>query len=758
MRKIAAFVVCTFLVLTLGFAFIHPTYLSLANWLGPVLGAPLLTTLSMVFLLLGDPLKFTVLAALWGGAAFLGGVIIRRRVGAVLTMLLIVLLLIPILATSIYDIAMIASDLGEAMSGGNPMEMLPPLPSGLTLAHLYEAPIIGKLMESALGMFQMGPSPNLQQLIMTMVSSLMIGVAAKLVIIIIASLIGVEAGKLMEPTFKPFSESIRVSLGGKPRTGPEDIPTLKEQLRILGMVIVILSGTLLALPHAIAEGDEDFYSENILGYADSSGRGYVGVLFIDSETSMEGLETDGLLAGVILSHEGIREALPYLIGMDMEGLESFANMIPPTIMVTVYVDVSPEDAGPRSEAVSSAFSDAYGVDLHQLMAFEPPMSFGDEVDLPQLTVVIYQSSADLGDLSETYLDQYLDNGGLVELIHEASNNGRLIPGATSDSADGSVLFSGFINLDTILDYIPEDAMENVTGFIPEDQMGLLGFSGGASFWNRGVESEEEGFDLLSLLGVEEEASFSDDSDMSLVLLAAPNGTDIGGEKGVPNVKITTSLPLDDPKIEFIYETLSNLGLLTLASPGESVEPSSFQISVTDVTLPLNIEISKTASTPSASPHEAVEVTITIRNEDDETMTDVSVDDATAISRYSLGARLTSGTTSVQWSEIGPGQSRSISYTLELGQSGVYSLSPANIAYTHEEKSFFEASDWLEVSVARPSAIAMGIGSILNMGETLAEVLDMVAGDNGGAILTASTAVVVLILAVLEFRNFRKWIG
>jgi hypothetical protein len=757
LRKIAAFVVCTFLVLTLGFEFIHPTYLSLANWLGPVLGAPLLTSLSMIYLLLGDPLKFMALVALWGGVAFLCGVIIRRRVGAVLTMLLIFLLLIPILATNIYDTAMIASNLAEAMSGGNPMEILPPLPSGLTLAHLYEAPIIGELIESALGMIQMGPSPNLQQLIMTMVSSLLIGVAAKLVIIILASLIGVEAGKLMEPTFKPFSESMRVSLGGKPRTGPEDIPTLKKQLKILGMIIVILSGNLLTLPHAMVEGDENFYSENILGYADSSGRGYIGDLFIDSETSMESLETDGLLAGVILSHVGIREALSDLTGMDMKGLESFANMIPPTIMVTVYIDVFPEDAGPRSEAVSSAFSDAYGVDLHQLMAFEPPVPFGDDVDLPQLTVVLYQSSADLKDLSETYLDQHLDNGGLAELIHEASSNGRLIPGTTSDSADGSVLFSGFINLDTILDYIPEDAMENVTDIIPEYQTGLLGFSGGVSFWDRGVESEDEGFDLLSLLGAEE-ASFSDDSDMSLVLLAAPNGTDIGGEEGVPNVKITTSLPLDDPKIEFIYEMLSNLGLLTLASPGEGVDTSSFQISVTGVTLPLNVEVSKTVSTQSASPHGAVEVTITIRNEDSEVMTDVSVDDAPAISGYSLGARLTSGTTSGQWSEISPGQSRTISYTMELGQSGIYSLSPANITYTHEEKKFSEASDWLEVSVDHPSAIAMGIGSIINMGKTLAEVLDMVMGGNGGIILMASTAVVILILAVIEFRNLRKWIG
>jgi hypothetical protein len=320
-----------------------------------------------------------------------------------------------------------------------------------------------------------------------------------------------------------------------------------------------------------------------------------------------------------------------------------------------------------------------------------------------------------------------------------------------------VLFSGFINLDTILDYIPEDAMENVTDIIPEYQTGLLGFSGGVSFWDRGVESEDEGFDLLSLLGAEE-ASFSDDSYMSLVLLAAPNGTDIGGEEGVPNVKITTSLPLDDPKIEFIYEMLSNLGLLTLASPGEGVDTSSFQISVTGVTLPLNVEVSKTVSTQSASPHGAVEVTITIRNEDSEVMTDVSVDDAPAISGYSLGARLTSGTTSGQWSEISPGQSRTISYTMELGQSGIYSLSPANITYTHEEKKFSEASDWLEVSVDHPSAIAMGIGSIINMGKTLAEVLDMVMGGNGGIILMASTAVVILILAVIEFRNLRKWIG
>jgi hypothetical protein len=758
LRKIAAFVVCTFLVLTLSFAFIHPAFLLLANWLGPVLGASLLTSLSMIYLLLGDPLKFMALVALWGGVAFLCGVIIRRRVGAVLTMLLVFLLLIPILASSVYDLAMTTSDLVEAMSGGNPMDVLPPLPSGLTLAHLYEAPIIGRLMESALGMFQMGPSPNLQQLIMTMVSSLLIGVAEKLVIIIFAALIGVEAGKLIEPVFKPLSESIRVGLGGKPRTSPGEIPTFKENLKPLGLVLVILSATLLASSYAMAEGGEDFYSEVLLGYADSSGRGYVGGLFLESGTPMDGVATDGLLAGIILSQEGVREALPDLVGMDMEEFDSLANMIPPTVMVTVYVDVPPEIAGPQSEAVSSAFSDVYGVDLHQLMAIEPPLPFGDETDLPPFTVVVYQSSAGLEKLSETYLGQFLDNEGLTELLQEASTNGRLVPGATPDSSDGSVLLSGFVNLGVIFEYIPEDAIENVTDFLPEGLTGLMGFSGGVSFWDRGIESAETGFDLLSLLGAEGEVSFSDDSDMSLVLLAAPNGTDLGGEAGAPNVKITTSLPPDDPKIELIYDMLSNLGLLTLASPEEDIDASSFQISVEGVILPLNVEVSKTVSTQVASPSGAVEVTITIKNDDTEAMKDVSLDDTSTLSGYSLSARLTSGTTSEHWGEIGPGESRSISYTMELSQGGVYSLSPAYITYTSEEKSFSESSDWLQVSVAQPSALALGMASIFKMGGTLTELLDMATGGNGSTLLMASTAVIVLILAVLEFRNFRRWIG
>ncbi len=137
---------------------------------------------------------------------------------------------------------------------------------------------------------------------------------------------------------------------------------------------------------------------------------------------------------------------------------------------------------------------------------------------------------------------------------------------------------------------------------------------------------------------------------------------------------------------------------------------------------------------------------------------MTLDDSSGLKGYMLSTRLVSGSISEHWSEIGPGQSRSMSYTVELGQGGVYSLSPATVAYTHEEMDFSDSSDWAEVSVSQPSALTMGIGSIFYTGGTLAEILDMATGGNGGTILMGATAVVVLILAVLEFLNFRKWIG
>ena len=117
---------------------IHPSFMSVADWLVPTLGSSLLNALAILYILLGNPLQFTALLVLWGGAAFLAGVLIRRRLGSVATILLVLVSLLVILGINLIDVGLTVSQIFEKFQGSNPLEALPPLPTGLTFADLYE--------------------------------------------------------------------------------------------------------------------------------------------------------------------------------------------------------------------------------------------------------------------------------------------------------------------------------------------------------------------------------------------------------------------------------------------------------------------------------------------------------------------------------------------------------------------------------------------------------------------------------------------
>jgi hypothetical protein len=140
------------------------------------------------------------------------------------------------------------------------------------------------------------------------------------------------------------------------------------------------------------------------------------------------------------------------------------------------------------------------------------------------------------------------------------------------------------------------------------------------------------------------------------------------------------------------------------------------------------------------------------------MRDVTIDDSETIARYQYSSRLVGGSTSGQWSRIGPGESKSISYSVEIGDSGVYSLTPAQIEYNNEDVEFSDASRGLETRVKRPSTLSLGVGSLVSTGEAASRLLDNVVGGSGGTLATGAIAVVALVLAFLEFLNLRKWLG
>jgi len=761
LRKTVAYFLGVLLAFTLGYVLLDPALLIIADWLGPMFGSSLLTLLATAFLLLGDPLRFAALSALWGGVAFLGGLIIRRRVGAILTMISVFLFFVPILAASIFNIVQTVSELLAAGGVQDPFTLLPPLPRGLSLATLMEAPIIGRVFEQLMGFMETGGPEGPQEVLTELVTPLMIDFAEKIVIICFAALVGAEVGKRIEGRFAPWSEALRIKLGGKPRPGSATVTAVSTMLTIF-LLLVAAPASVSFTPGAAAS-DDGFFSENLLGFVDEDGGAYVVDLFLDSEMSVGGVDMgslagEGLLAAVFVSHDSLLDNLPET-GMP-EGFDigSITSLMPPTALIVIYVDVPPEAAGERAEVISSAFSDAFDTSLSQLMAFSPPISNESGVELPPISIVMYQSSAELSEVADALLGQIpVERGGLAEVVEEAFENGRLIPGSTPDSADGTMFFTGFINLAMLSSYVPMEELDrfNVSSLLPSFDA-PLGLSGGVSFWENGVQAMPDNiFDPLHLLGVEAPVSFSSDAALSNVLIVAPNQTQEAGPEGQQVAKLTTSAPLADPQFA---QMMREQGVrLTVAPPGSTLGSSSFQI-IVSAPMPLNVQVAKQATPQVAPAGGEVQVAVTVRNDDDRPMEEVVLDDSASIQGYQMSVAIISGSTTGTWSVLRPGESRTLTYTLRLGSGGVYTLRPASVQYLHEGRTFSASSDSVEIRVPRPSAAAFVAGSVAASWAATAEALDVVTGGNGSTVLTASTLASLALLAFAEIRNFKKWLA
>ncbi len=776
MRKIIAFFLGIFLAFTLGYATLHQSFLVLTDWLGPIIGKSLSTALTVVYLLFGDPFQFPVITAVWAGVAFLGGLIIRKRVGAVITMIIVFFLFLPALAVSVYGIFERLSETGVLTASGNPLEVLPPLPSRFTIATLFEAPIIGKALEAVIEIIMRSPSEGFGlSVVMPLLTPFIIDFATKPIIIAIAALVGVEVGKRIEPAFMPYLESLRTKLGGEPRFMPTYMTRIKRWIKLQTTICLLLMTALTVFIPQVGSSDEVFYSESLIGLVDTEGRGYTSYLFMDSETSIGGLEAtdpaiEGLVASLIVSHEGITELLPDLLDV-AEGLDiqSLAVMAPPTFMVTIYLGVSIEEAEQRADTISSAFSSSFGVTLKKLTAFEPPF-FGDEgPQIPPLAFVLYQSSAELESVADEYIQQFTAHEGLADIIKGAYAKGRLTPEATQLSADGSAFVNGFFNLQPMIDYLltdggfpfPEGDV-NLLGVIEELSShleGPVGFSVGISFWEHGVRVTDDGygFNLLELLGVEESLVFTEESDFSFVVTAGLNLTGNYENFTRQNIKIFTSIFPEDLGIGEVFAPLSQMGVLTQVPPGSEVQASGLQLSISGVSFPLIVQVTKEASPLVVKSNSEIQVTVTVHNEDRAPMGDVKLGDDSTITRYPFSAELVSGSTSEYWGEISPGDSKTLAYTIKLKEAGVYCLDVARVAYTHSDKEFFESSDRLEVRVVRPNPASFTMSSLDTSWKTLSSLLDIPTGGKGSLIIVGSALLILAVLGFLEYRNYRKWI-
>jgi len=734
LRKIGAYLLGVFLLLLLGAVLLHPSLLAIADWLGPVIGSSVYGGMTMAFLMIGDPIGYPIILVIWLLVALVVGGIIRRRLGAVLVGLFIWLTMIPISASLVFVIAQRIQESSQSMTG--PLAGLPPIPSELNLATIFNAPIIGDVAKKAL--LAMSSEAGGQRLVEEILSSFIVGIFSKPLIMVVGVLMGVELARLIQ----------KRGIGGGWSLRGAKTPKVAALL-----VILCISFSSLVPSASGLQIRTDSYSETLVGTMDKNGRAYVGDMFVQMGSNLSGMgvsasDADGLAVAVVVSQSGVVEEFRNKLSSESLGeMGSLLNLLPPTFAVIVYLDVSKDVATQRSVSVSRVLSSTYGVDLSQLTSFSFRPSENDTENVPMITVSIFQSSSDVDVLARNYLTKFTGRGGFVDVVKSAVVSGRLIPDRADGSASGSIFAAGFVNVNALKAYFPGEEVPAEMSEFYNELGGSIDFAGGVSFWRRGEQpSGNNGdVDVLTLLGVSGVPSYSADSDLSIFMtFALPSDKSTEGQK----VNISTNAALSADELDALkgffekqgYSVDINQGALTL---------SDFVIDTGSLTLPPNVVVTKTITGDST-----LTVTIKVENRDTKPITDVTIDDSSSLNNYD-DADLVSGSPKSTLGAINPGETRTITYTIRVDQPGVYTFDSATVTYAGGGETYRDTTNTVETPPKRPFPLLIPFELLALTWTTGSQLLDMATG-RGVLIMSVVTLAVVLFFVWEGVKSYKRW--
>jgi hypothetical protein len=248
------------------------------------------------------------------------------------------------------------------------------------------------------------------------------------------------------------------------------------------------------------------------------------------------------------------------------------------------------------------------------------------------------------------------------------------------------------------------------------------------------------FDLRDALSVQSIPSYSPDSDGSFIIMARSNMTGISDPMD-PTVHIRASIPEDSMELMFLTYFLQGMGVIDIKGGLPTILDT--QLTLSEIILP-EVTVTKTSqSTPDGS----IEITVSANNNGDQTINDLILLDPFP-EKYGI---LASGANEATWLSLNPGQSISLSYTLDPEKPGSYTDTPAILTYTIDDIDASTASNTLQSIEKSPNPISM----LMDNYQATTALLDMASNGNGQILTLALSAVILLVALVDVFRFLRQ---
>ena len=771
MRKIVAFLISSLVAFSWGYSITLKSLELLIGWLAPIFGTSIRVFLSMAFIILGDPFKFVTLTLLWASVGILCGLIVRRRIGSVIVSWLVYSAILFIMVIAILRMFEIASDIGLLEKPELIMSRLPPLPPETTLSTILDAPIINDVYRALQGV-SFAEMPPITEVGYRVLSAIILNPIKIALILMVSSLIGCEVGRFIEAHITDLKRAFRIGsikMGGGVKRLP---PTV-----LLSLSILVIMNLLIPSFCTNQRLEDPYYAEGIFGFVTPDGTVYLLSAFIDSEMSISGInlsspEFEDALIGVLISHDTSAITLPpILFSPSLLGTITPANVpstllgnliryyeiVPKTILLLAYVDLSEDEARVRADAVKSIFSTAFGIALSYLSSITREIELAGTVHT--LNIIVYQSAATLAEVSPNIMRILpTDKDGLATIIDHAYKSGILTPRSTNISSNGTIMVAGFLSPPVIMSLLEgvESIPLELIGLVMPNTTTPIPVLSTFSYWINRIHSSsfEHTINIAEILNYTEPIQFSPMADISAISIAATNATIHDGRvvSQKPIVSLIVSANLTEPEFKPILNMVQAINQTAttkvfMVGEGATIEAEKSSLSFIQI-LPLNLRVKKEVSPSLLRAGEEAEITIEITNLDEDPAENVTLNDSLLTSYYGpISIEVLEGNLTRRWAEI-PGNSTVIhKYKIRVRNEGIYTIPYAEVRYSYSGLRFLTKSNNVYVRAVGAPLITVLASGIPTAWNTLTRILDRIPSLRGRGSLILALAVSIIIIPI-----------
>jgi len=643
MRKTAAFLLSMFFLFSFGLTILHPSYMMLSDWLGPVLGSHIYTLFAFFYLLFANPITYFVVSLIWILTGFIIGVISGKRVGSVITAAAVWFVSIIVLLSAFSGIYFNLEERALfSQESAQVLDLVPTVPKSFTFSKIFDTPIFSELFLQITELTTKSNSVEMSEIFFDLIIPHLLSIISKPLIIIISALIGA----ILSPKIIEY------------------IYNLTPSRRTLLTLILITTLAINPILVGAINLDDGIYTELLGGYVEEKGRSVLFELILGDQFEtlpMDSPEAEGLVASFVVTHMINDPSILYTLQLEnITDYLHFYRLLPNTVAVNIYLGEDIDQIEEKSDKIINELEQLLKISFNHLFAFPIPRENISESSLPPMTAVLYYSKSTFDETIENILFDFIEIEGFSSYIEEKLD---------SDPLDIEFYARGFFLVEPFKQLLPisEVPLEYETeyNYLIESK---LSFFAGIQLKKDSIKrlGTNNIFDIREIADVETLPTYNPESDGSFVILARSNKTGVSNPLD-PTVSIKTSIPENNLELMYLTYFTQNLGVQEIHSGTPTQQDTQINIPFVN-TQTVTLEKTVTENTGEIS------ISLKVNNNEKEAITNVELTDLYPEKYGEPSSRYKT------WNRIEPGETRTHTYNLNIKNPGIYTDVPATLTY------------------------------------------------------------------------------